>query len=132
MDFLNRLGERAKEFGEKAKGVGWRPTELVEVTKLWHEVNKLKKVMENNIEAIGSLMYRQFKGEIGLEAEIERLLHSTKSVEAGIISLEQQIEKLKPKPLICFQCATELPEESIYCYRCGTKVVTEESEKTEE
>lgn len=126
MEFFNRLGERAKEFGEKAKEVGRKPTELVEITKLRYEVTKLKKVMENNIEAIGDLMYRQFKGELGLESEIERLLQSTKSVEAGIVSLEQQIEKLQPKPLICPQCAIELPGESIYCYKCGYKVNKEE------
>lgn len=126
MDFFNRLGERAKEFGEKAKEVGKRPTELVEVTKLRYELSKLKKVMDNNIEAIGELVYRQFKNEMGLEAEIERLLQSTKNLEENIILTEQQIEKLQPKPHECSKCNTELAYGAIYCHKCGLKVLTEE------
>ncbi|MEG6614973.1 zinc ribbon domain-containing protein [Peptococcaceae bacterium 1198_IL3148] len=131
MEFFNRLGERAKELGEKAKEVGKRPTELVEVTKLRYEVSKLKKVMDNNIEAIGELVYRQFKNELGLEAEIEKLLQNTKSLEENIILTEQQIEKLLPKPLVCTKCNTELPDEAIYCHKCGLRVVSDQNNKQE-
>lgn len=123
------MGEKARGIGEMAKEVGRKPTGLVEVTKLKYEVTKLKKVMDNNIEAIGNLSYRQYKGEFGLETEIERLLQSTKGVEESIISLEQQIEKLQPKPLVCPQCAIELPGGSLYCYKCGLKVKTEKQEE---
>jgi ribosomal protein L40E len=126
MEFFNRLGERAKEFGEMAKEVGKRPTELVEVTKLRYELSKLKKVMDNNIEAIGELVYRQFKNEMGLEAEIEKLLQNTKGLEDNIILTEQQIEKLQPKPRMCSKCNIELAQGAIYCHKCGIRVVTEE------
>lgn len=130
MDFFNRLGERAKELGEKAMEVGRKPTGLVGITKLRYEVTKLKKAMEHNIEAIGELMYRQFKGELGLEPEIERLLQSTKGLEEGIFSLEQQIEELQPKPLTCPQCEIELPGESLYCNQCGLQVQSKEEAET--
>ncbi|MBM7854820.1 tRNA(Ile2) C34 agmatinyltransferase TiaS [Desulfohalotomaculum tongense] len=127
MDFFNRLGERAKEFGDKAKEATRRPTELIELTKLRYEVTKLSKVMENNKEAIGELVYRQFKGEMGLEGEIERLLQNTKKMEADIVEMERKIEKLQPKPLVCPRCEIELPSDGVYCYKCGIRVAAEQS-----
>ncbi|WP_207641000.1 zinc ribbon domain-containing protein [Desulfofalx alkaliphila] len=135
MEFFNRLGEKAKVIGERAKEATRKPTELVEVTRLKYEVSKLQKVTKNNIEAIGELVYRQFKGELNLEAEIERLLQATKNIEAEIVSLEQEIERLQPKPLVCPRCDIELPSGGIFCHRCGIKVAIdkepEEQEKTE-
>lgn len=126
MDFFKGIGDRAKEFSGRAKEATRRPTELLELTKLRYEVTKLYKVMENNKEAVGELVYRQFKGELGLEAEIERLLQNTKKVESDIINIEQQIEALQPKPLVCPRCEVELPSGGIYCYKCGIQVGTKE------
>lgn len=131
MDFLHRIGESAKKFSVKAKEATRRPTELVELTKLKYELAKLQKTEKNNIEAIGELVYRQFKGEIGLEAEIERLLQSTKNLEAEIVAMEQEIERLQPKVLVCPRCDVELPGGGIFCHKCGIKVGMEKEEKQE-
>ncbi len=132
MEFISRIGEKAKELGDKAKEATRRPTEFVELTKLKYELAKLQKVIINNKEAIGELVYRQFKGDIGLGAEIERLLQSTKKLEEDILQLEQKIEKMQPKPVICPQCNIELPADGIYCYKCGIKVANEADNKLNE
>ncbi|MBO8137614.1 MAG: zinc ribbon domain-containing protein [Desulfotomaculum sp.] len=131
MNFLNKIGERAKEFSDRAREATRRPTELLELTKLKYELTKLYRVLENNKEAIGELVYRQFKGELGLESEIERLLQSTKKVETDILDIEKKIEELQPKPLVCPRCEIELPPGGIYCYKCGIKVENDSEEDEE-
>lgn len=125
MDFINIIGEKAKEIGGKAKEATRRPAEFVELTKLKYELAKLQKVVTNNKEAIGELVYRQFKGDVGLESEIERLLESTRKLEAEIRQLEEKIEKMQPKPVFCPGCDIELPFDAVYCYKCGRKVTEE-------
>ena len=41
------------------------------------EISKLEKEMENNLSALGNLVFMQHKGEEGLEEEVDRLLRST-------------------------------------------------------
>lgn len=123
MEFIKNIGEKAKDIGEKAKEITKRSGELLEITKMRYEINKLEKIMINNIEAIGELYYRKFKGEEELAQEIERLCQSTQSVEQDMQNFREQIEKLMPKPPVCPNCTKELPEEGKYCPNCGTKVV---------
>ncbi|SHF19245.1 zinc-ribbon domain-containing protein [Desulforamulus putei] len=123
MEFIKNISEKARDIGEKAKEITKRSGELLEVTKMRYEISKLEKIMVNNIEAIGELYYRKFKGEEELSAEIERLCQATRGVEQDIQKLREQIEKLMPKPAVCSQCGTELPEGANYCPNCGTRVV---------
>lgn len=123
MEFMKNLGEKARDIGEMAKDLTKRSGEILEVTKMRFEINKLEKIIANNLEAIGELSFRRFKGEEGLNEEIERLLQSTQGLENDIQNLRQQIEKLMPKPPVCPICNTELPEGGKYCSACGNKVV---------
>lgn len=122
MDILKRVTESAKSIGESAKTIGKKSSDLVESTKLKFEISKLEKEAENNISALGNLVFLQFKGEKGHEEEIERLLKSTKSIEEEIADLQEQVAKLHPKPPVCPKCQTELPAVAKFCWNCGSKL----------
>ncbi|OAT85623.1 zinc ribbon domain-containing protein [Desulfotomaculum copahuensis] len=122
------LGERAKDLGGKAKDVTKRSGELLEVARLKFDLNKLEKEMDNNLQALGELVFRRDKGEEDLDGEIDRLLQGTRKLDGEVKSLNEQIKKLQPKPLVCPQCKLELPAGGRFCSYCG-KLVTEEKEE---
>ncbi|MFZ5650693.1 MAG: zinc ribbon domain-containing protein [Bacillota bacterium] len=133
MDFFQKMGERAKGLGEKAKELGdmakevtRKSGELLEVTKLKYEMSKLEKEMENNLSGLGAVVYQKYKGAADMDDEIDRLCQSTARLEEEINAMEQQIEKMQPKDLICPDCKLELPSGGKFCSYCGTKVSREE------
>lgn len=122
MEILKKVSEGAKSISEGAKSIGKKSSDLVETAKLKMEISKLEKEMENNITALGNLVYMQYKGDEGLAEEIDRLLLSTRSLESDIADINEQIEKINPKPPVCGSCHEELPQNAKYCCNCGTKV----------
>ncbi len=127
MTFLKRVTEGAKTLGEGAKTIGGRAGDLVESTKLKFEISKLEKEAENNIYALGNLVFLQFKGEQDHEEEVERLLSITKTLEEEIIDLKEQVEKLHPKTPVCPKCNTEYLPVANYCMNCGEKLEKEDT-----
>lgn len=122
MEIFKKVSEGAKSIGESAKTIGRKSSDLVEITKIKFEISKAEKEMENNISALGNLVYMQYKGESGLEDEIERLLKGTKDLEDEIANYHEQIEKLNPKPPVCASCQKEMPLGTKFCSNCGTKL----------
>ncbi|MFZ5647403.1 MAG: zinc ribbon domain-containing protein [Bacillota bacterium] len=120
------LGEKARELGDKAKEVTRKSGELLEVTKLKYEMTKLEKEMENNLAGLGAVVYQKYKGATDMDDEIDRLCQSTARLEEEIKALEQQIERLQPKVLICPDCKVDLPAGGKFCSYCGAKVSQEE------
>ena len=129
MTFIKRVTESAKSLSEGAKtgakNIVGRSSDLVESTKLKYEMSKLEKEVENNISALGNLVYLQFKGGEDHEEEIKRLLSDTRTQEEEIAKLAEQIEKLKPKPPVCPKCNTEYPPAAKFCMNCGEKIEQE-------
>jgi len=133
VELFNKVGEKAKglqgkakELGDMAREVTRKSGELLEVTKMKFELAKMEKEMENNLAGLGTLTYQKYRGSIEVEAEIERLLQSTAKLEDDMKSIQQQIEKLQPKPLVCPKCNFELPDGGKFCCFCGSKVSEED------
>ncbi|MDA8337363.1 MAG: zinc ribbon domain-containing protein [Peptococcaceae bacterium] len=116
------VGERARDVGDLAKGIARKSSELVEVAKLKYDISKLEKEMENNLTALGQLQYRQFRGEDGLAPEIERLLIATTGLDDHILSVQNEVERLQPKPPTCVECQAEVPSGANFCPDCGHKL----------
>ena len=145
MELFQKIGEKAREIGgkakdigenigEKAKGVGERAVEitrrsgeLLEVTKMKFEISKLEKEKENNLNALGSLVFQKYRGRDDLDDEIERICLSTVKLEEDIKAAEEEINNYYPKPPVCPQCNVELPEGGIYCSYCGKEIVTKKT-----
>ncbi|MGI6491124.1 MAG: zinc ribbon domain-containing protein [Pelotomaculum sp.] len=113
MDIFKKVSESAKSIGESAKSIS---KNTIETTKMRMEISKLEKEMENNINALGNLVYLQYKGDPDLGDEIDRLLLSTKSLEADITALKQQLAP------VCVKCNAELPPNAKFCSNCGAPV----------
>lgn len=126
MEIFKKVGEGAKTIGESARSFGKKSSDLVEVARLKYEVAKLEKEIENNVAALGKLVFLHHKGEKGLEEEIERLVKVTMELEDEVAGINNQIAKFYPNPPVCPQCQTELPEEAKFCYNCGNKLNQDE------
>ena len=122
MDILKKVSEGAKTVAEGAKTIGKKSSDLVESARLKFEIAKLEKELENNISALGNLIFMQYKGEKDLEEEIGRLLKGTKELEDEITGLQDQLSRLHPKAPVCPKCQTELPFGAKFCFNCGAKV----------
>lgn len=116
------VGEKARDVGDLAMGIARKSSDLVEVTKLKYDISKLEKEMENNLTALGQLQYRQFRGEDGMASEIERLLTATTGIDEHILSLQNEIVRLQPKPPVCDVCHEEAPSGANFCPQCGKKL----------
>ncbi len=127
MEIFQRIGETAKGLSDKAREVTRRSGEFLEATRLKFELSRMEKELENNFLSLGELVYRRYKGEDGLDPEIERLCQSTRKVETDMLSLQEQIDRLQPKPLVCPQCKIELPVGGKFCSYCGTLVASEKT-----
>jgi hypothetical protein len=122
MEIFKKVGEGAKTISESARSFGKKSSDLVGVAKLKYEVAKLEKEVDNNIAALGKLVFLQYKGEKGLEEEIGRLVKVTMELEAEVGGINEQIGKFYPGPTVCPQCQTELPDDANFCYNCGNKL----------
>ncbi|RKO65945.1 zinc ribbon domain-containing protein [Desulfofundulus salinus] len=125
MEIFQKIGETAKGLSDKAKEVTRRSGEFLEATRLKFELSRLEKELENNFLSLGELVYRRYKGEEGLDGEIERLCQSTRGIETDMLSIQEQIDRLQPKPLVCPQCKIELPTGGKFCSYCGNLVASE-------
>lgn len=132
MDFLQKVGEKAKglqgkakELGDMAKEVTRKSGEILEVTKIRFELSRLEKEMENNLSGLGAVVYQKFKGAPEMDEEIDRLCQSTARLEEEMKALEKQIEKMQPKTLTCPDCKIDLPAGGKFCSYCGNQMTTE-------
>jgi len=132
VDFLQKVGEKAKglqgkakELGGMAKEVTRKSGELMEVTKMKFDLNKLEKEMEHNLAGLGVVVYQKYRGASDVDDEIDRLCQSTARLEEEIKAMEKQIERLQPKAHTCPECKTELPSGGKFCTFCGKKAVDE-------
>ncbi|HQD77012.1 MAG TPA: zinc ribbon domain-containing protein [Bacillota bacterium] len=128
LTIFKKVTEGAKSLGEGARTIGKKSSDLVETTKLKMEISKREKEMENNLSALGNLVFMQYKGEEGLEDEVDRLLQSTRELETEIAELHEQVARLNPKPPTCPSCKTQLPLVAKFCYICGTKITSDNPE----
>ncbi len=126
MEIFKKVSESAKNIGEGAKTIGKRSSDMVETARLKFEISKLEKEMENNISALGNLVFLQHKGEQGHEEEIERLLNNTKSLEEEIAEFNDLIQKLNPRPPFCPTCQVEMPSNAKFCYNCGSALAPQD------
>jgi len=139
LEFLQKMGNRARGLGDKAKDlttraqdIRKRSSSLLEATKLKFEISKLEKEIENNLAGLGLLVYQQhYNGDEDLQGEIDRLLQATKELEDEAKALEDQIAALQPKTPVCPECEEELPTGGIYCSYCGLKVLEEQENRSE-
>lgn len=127
MEIFKKVSEGARSISEGAKTIGKKSSDLVEVTKLKMDISKLEKEMENNINALGNLVYMQYKGDEGLAEEVDRLLLSTRSLESDIADINEQIAKINPRPPVCLSCQEELSQNAKFCSNCGAKVPVPEA-----
>ncbi|MFZ5590355.1 MAG: zinc-ribbon domain-containing protein [Bacillota bacterium] len=149
-DITRDLGEKAKDIGEKARDIGEKALDLGEkagdrakdvakksvefvgAQKLKLELSRYEKEMENNMAALGYLYYKSRQGDVSQQQEMEELYQRTLQLEQDIRQLEEEINKLLPRPPVCPQCQKELPPGGRFCSYCGRQVVGEEQRGTPE
>jgi rRNA maturation endonuclease Nob1 len=125
MEIFQRIGETTKGLSDKAREVTRRSGEFIEATRLKFELSRLEKELENNFLSLGELVYRRFKGEANLDEDIEHLCESTRKIETDMLTIQEQIDRLQPRPLVCPQCKIELPAGGKFCSYCGRQVAAE-------
>lgn len=134
MSFIQKIADGAKNLGNKAKDLGGiaggkakditkKSSELLETTRLKHELRKMEREMENNLAGIGALYYQQQSGQEDVKEELNRLIESTRELEKEMKALEEQILSLQPAPPSCSDCGKDLPEGGKYCSYCGKRIV---------
>jgi len=134
MSFIQKIADGAKQFGSKAKDLSGKAgdrardltkksSELIELTRMKHELRKMEKEMENNLAGIGALYYQQQTGRDSVDEELKRLIDATKELEIEMKDLEEQINTMQPDAPVCSDCGKELPEGGRFCSYCGKKIV---------
>ena len=111
LEFLNNLGEKAKEVaftaGEKAKAAA-------ETAKVNVQIMNEQRSIDKSYKAIGEWFVSEFEGEI--PAEVKDLVDSINAAKIRIAELQAQ-----PEEEIEVEIVVEEPAKK-YCAGCGAEV----------
>ncbi|SFR12935.1 zinc ribbon domain-containing protein [Desulfoscipio geothermicus] len=131
-DSAKQLSIRARDFGgmagDKAKDLTKKSSDLLELTRMKHELRKMEKEMENNLAGIGALYYQQQSGKDNVEEEMQRLLATTRELEQEMKELEAEIAAMQPEQPFCPDCRKELPAGGNFCSYCGKQISSKQTQ----
>lgn len=133
MSFIQKVAEGAKQIsnrakdlsgvaGDKAKDLTKKSSDLLELTRMKHELRKLEREMDNNLSCIGALNYQQQTGQDNVEEELKRLIEATRELDRDMKQLEEQIAAMQPKAPTCPKCTKEVSDSANFCENCGYKL----------
>ncbi|ACV62493.1 hypothetical protein Dtox_1636 [Desulfofarcimen acetoxidans DSM 771] len=126
MSIFDKFSEGAKNITEGAKLIGKKSGEILETTKTRLEILKLEKEIDNNFQAIGSLVYKKFLGQEipDSEEEITRLCSSIRDLEKDIMAYKTEIEGNRFQNQVCRYCGQNITAGANFCSSCGNSTKT--------
>ena len=128
MAFLNKIGEMAKNVGDKTG-------DMIEVGKLNSRVSEAERRIVEKKREIGEYCWARYIANIQLDPEVAKLCAAIKEDEALIAKTQAEIRSIKADkaaaPVVveagllrCQQCGTGNPEGTKFCQECGAKLET--------
>jgi len=145
MAFLNKLGDMAKNIGDKAG-------EAIETTKLNSKINSEKSAIEGVYKKIGEYYYQQYKAGTSLPEEAAAFCAEIDGHNAAIEEAKAEIERIKAEnaaaaaappaapaaapaqptaapaagDIPCPACAKANTPGTKFCQECGAKLAADE------
>jgi hypothetical protein len=115
--FFEDLGKR---LGETAETMTNKAGEAMEIQKLKNQVRTLERSNENDLAALGRMVYDQFKEGGHMNEEAAGLCEAIQSREESIDEYLQKIVEVKGE-YACPSCGKLVGREMAYCPYCGEK-----------
>ena len=121
MNLFDKFSEGAKNITEGAKFLSKKSGEILETTKIKLEILKLEREIDNNFQAIGNLVYRNYLGHTiqNSEEEITRLCLAIRDLEKDILAFRDEIDGNRSYSQVCQYCRQNMPSDANFCPSCG-------------
>ncbi len=115
--FFEDLGKR---LGETAETMTNKAGEAMEIQKLKSQIRTLERSNENDLVALGKMVYDQFKEGGIMSEEASGLCEAIQSREESIEEYLQKIVEVKGE-YACPSCGKLVAKDVAYCPYCGEK-----------
>ncbi len=115
--FFEDLGKR---LGETAETMTNKAGEAMEIQKLKNQIRTLERSNENDLAALGRMVYDQFKEGGHMSEEASGLCEAIQSREESIDEYLQKIVEVKGE-YACPSCGKMVGRDMAYCPYCGEK-----------
>lgn len=126
MAFFEQIGKKLSDAGQ---GAAQQAKNFADVTRLNSTISEKEKRIAQVYAEIGQAYYERHKNDRNLQAEEAERIKEINTLNAEILQCQESVKQIRGVTK-CPSCGADVPANAAFCNACGTKISSEEKEKS--